>query len=377
MRIGIDARVLQVERRGQGQYAYYLIKNLLELDMNNEYVLFYNSLKGGEFVFNIHIPNLRQIWCRIPGRILKKFWSYLAWPYIELLTGPIDVLHHTMNYNMTHFTPLPTHRKMVATFHGIAFPELLSAAYTYKDLKEWAKAIASSASIIIAVSRMAKENFLQYVSFPEERIRIIYLAAHESFKLITDKELLERALTVYNLNDKEYILYVGGGEANKNLKKLLRAFSVINEKRDLYLVLVSGINPTFFKNEIKGIENNVIFFGHLSHSELVYLYNGARLFVLPTFYESFGLPVLEAMACGTPVVASKNTGALEVVGDAALIFDPENVEEMAVSIKTVLQDEGLRASLREKGIEMTRHLSWRKTARETLRVYRDVYETLD
>ena len=372
MKIGIDARVLQGERRGQGQYAYYLIKNLLKIDKINEYVLFYNGLKAGKFAFDLTIPNLRQIWCHVPGRILKKLWSYLSWPSIELLIGPIDIFHHTMNYNMTHYTPIPTHKKMVATFHGTASPELLSSSYTYKDLKEWAKAVASSASIIIAVSRMAKENFLAYASFPEDKMRVIYLAADPIFMPIKDKEFLKAGLSRYGLGNKKYILYVGGGEKNKNLKTLLKAFSIINRNHNLYLVLVGGINPATFKDELKGISDKVTFKAHVSHNDLVYLYNGARVFVLPTFYEWFGLPVIEAMACGTPVVCSKNTGALEVVGDAALTFDPENVEEMAVSIKTVLQDEGLQANLREKGFEKARHLSWEKTARATLRVYREV-----
>lgn len=377
MRIGIDTRLLQGERRGQGHYVYYLIKSLLEIDKNNEYVLFYNGLRGGEFAFDLTIPNLQQMWCHMPGGILKKLWSYLSWPYIELLSGPIDIFHHTMNYNMTHYSPIPTHKKMVATFHGMASPELLSASYTYEDCKEWAKAVASSASIIIAVSRMAKENFLEYASFPEDRMRVIYLAADPIFMPIEDKEFLRTGLSRYGLDNKEYILYVGGGEKNKNLKRLLKAFSTIKANDELYLVLAGGIGVAALQDELKPVEERVIFLNHIPHAGLVFLYNGATAFILPTLYEWFGLPVIEAMACGTPVVASKNIGALEVVGDAAITFDPESSEEMAVSIKTALQDGRLRIKLKEKGLEKVKNLSWEKTARETLMAYRDVYETLD
>lgn len=375
MRIGIDARVLQGERRGQGQYVYYLVKNLLEIDKENEYVLFYNGFKGGKFVFEENIPNLKQVWCRIPGRILKLLWSSFSWPPIELLLGNIDIFHNTLNYNSVHYTPIPTRKKMVETFHGMAAPELLCETYTYNDFKRWAETVASSASIIITVSKMAKENFLQYASFYESRMKIVYLAADPIFRLIEDKEAIRRFLTIYGLNNKGYILYVGGGEENKNLRRLLRAFSVINKKHELYIVLAGGINPATLKDELKDINDRVIFLGHVSHNDLVYLYNGARLFILPTLYEWFGLPVLEAMACGTPVVFSMNTGALEVVGDAALTFDPENTEEMADCMMKVHFDGRLRADMIKNGLEKARVFTWKKTAEETLKVYKTVFET--
>lgn len=372
MRIGIDARVLQEERRGQGQYLYYLVKSLLEIDKDNEYVLFYNGLKGGKFAFDLTIPNLQQIWCHVPGRILKKLWSYLSWPYVELLSGPIDIFHHTMNCNMTHYTPIPTHKKMVATFHGIASPELLSTSYTYKDFKDWAKSIASSASIIIAVSRAAKENFLEYASFPEDRMRVIYLAADPIFQPIEDKEFLQVGLSRYGLSDKKYILYVGGGEKNKNLKRLLQAFSTIKANDELYLVLAGGISAASLQDELKAVGERVIFSNHIPHADLVFLYNGATAFVLPSLYESFPLPIIEAMSCGTPVVGSKNMGSWEVVGEAALTFDPENVEEMADCMIKILMSERLRVSLVEKGNKKLGLLSWEKTAKDTISVYEEL-----
>lgn len=375
MKIGIDARVLQGIRRGQGEYVYYLIKKLVEIDKNNEYVIFYNSLKRGEFIFDENIPNLKQVWCHIPGRILKLLWSRFSWPSMEFLLGNIDIFHNTLNYNSVYFTPLPAVKRAVSTFHGMAAPELLGGSYTYHDFRKWAETVAYSASIIITVSQMAKENFLQYASFSEDKLRVIYLAADERFKPINDKNMLKKNLSAYKLSDKKYILYVGSEEANKNIKRLLKAFSIINEKHDLYLVMAGGINPMSLKDEIKGIKDKVIFLGYILHSDLVYLYNGAQLLVLPTLYEWFGLPVLEAMACGIPAVVSKNTGVLEVVDDAAITFDPENTEEMADCIMRVLQNESLSDSLGKKGCEKSKLLSWEKTAKETIIVYNEIWET--
>ena len=146
---------------------------------------------------------------------------------------------------------------------------------------------------------------------------------------------------------------------------------------DLHLALAGKIDDFYRalinKTKTLGIERKVIYTGYVSHDDLPFIYNGAEAFVLPTLVEWFGIPVLEAMACGVPVVASKNTGAVEAVGGAAVLFDPEDAKEMADSISAVLRDKNLRISLREKGLGRVKKLSWRETARQTLVVYEEVY----
>ena len=380
MRIGIDARVLQQCRRGQGQYVYYLVKGLLGIDGDNEYTLFYNGRIRQPFVFDKDIHALRQVWCGIPGSLLAATWSGLSFPPVEYLTGGIDVFHNTINFNFTHYTPIPTRAKMVATFHGMADPSTIWVAYDEKRINRWFEIMARSAHAIIAVSEMAKEDLLRRISIDKKRILVIYLGVDEVFRPIEESVVIENTIAKLGIPGRGYLLYVGSAEKNKNIRKLLEAFRILlqdNRFRDLHLVLAGEIDHNYLalteevgRSDIRG---KVVFTGHIDQDELVYLYNGAAVFVLPTLKEWFGMPVTEAMACGVPSVVSKNTGALEVVGDAAVIFDPEDCEEMAHRIRTVLEDDILRSSLREKGLRQTRGLSWKKTARQTLAVYEEIY----
>lgn len=381
MRIGIDARILQNERRGQGQYAYYLIRELIKLGREDEYRLFYNGFKKGGFAFPEDAPNLRQVWSGIPGSLLKPLWSYCKFPPVEYLLGEVDVFHHTFNYNFTHYTPVPSYSKSVVTFNGMAPPETIwdSAKYNLKEIDRWFRIIAKSAAKIIAVSRMVKDDLLNRVNVPEEKIKIIYYGVDEKFFLMPDSSLIEQTLAGYGLTGKRYILYAGAAEKNKNLNGLLDAFRMIMDNpgiEDVHLVLVGSIDENFqrliFRAKELGMEGRVIFPGYISHESLPFLYRGAEAFVLPTFREWFGIPVLEAMASGVPVAASKNTGALEVAGDAAITFDPFNARDMAAALEKILIDRPLRRDLIERGLKRACGFSWKKTARETLSVYKEI-----
>ena len=383
MKIGIDARFLQELRRGQGQYVYYLIKELLEIDAENEYVIFYNSLKTGEFAFGRDTRRLKQVWCNIPGTILRQTWSRLHFPPVEYLIGNVDIFHNPSNFCFTHYAPIPSRAKMVATFNGMADPSMILENCDRKKIEKldaWLRGIADKASIIITVSEMAKKDLLRRVYIPEEKIRIAYYGVSEEFRPISDAKAVGAALSRYSLAGKRYLLYVGGAEPNKNLGALIDVFCALSKNagiEGLHLALAGEID-SFYRALIKrakalGVAQKVIFTGYIPHGDLPFIYNGAEAFVLPTFVEWFGIPVLEAMACGVPVIASKNTGALEAVGDSAASFDPADQKEMADSIGAVLGNKNLRLSLREKALERVKGLSWKETARRTLAVYEEVH----
>jgi len=380
MRIGIDGRFLQGPRRGIGQYVYYLIKELLGLDDENEYVIFYNSLKTGEFVFDKTTPRLKQIWCNIPGTLLRHTWPRFRFPPVEYFIGNVDIFHNPANFCFTHYAPIPSHAKMVATFNGMADPATIWESYDPKKINNWFWNTAREAKIIIMISEMAKEDFLRRVHVPEERIRVIYYGVNEEFRLLEDRKAVEAVLSKHGLAGKRYLLYVGGAEPNKNLSALISTFCQISKRadfEDVYLAFAGNID-NFYRGLIGeaarlGIERKIVSIGYVGHDKLPFIYNGAEAFVLPTLNEWFGIPVLEAMACGLPVITSKNTGAIEAVGDSVITFDPENKKEMADSISAVLRDKGLRLSLRDKGRERVKKLSWKETARKTLAVYEEVY----
>jgi glycosyltransferase involved in cell wall biosynthesis len=373
MRIGIDARVLQGERRGQWRYAYCLINALLKADKVNEYVLFYHGFRVQPFALKDR-ENLKQVWCRIPGRILKPLWSAFFWPKVDLLMNyKIDVFHNLLNYNRVYFTPLPA-KRMVATYHGIAGPKILyeSFNYRYRETIRWLKKLRDSADRIILISNLVKQNLLEYVSIPEEKMRVVYCGVEDSFKVIHDAQLINKSITKYGLEKKKFFLYLGGMERNKNLETLLAAFSPLADKYDIYLVLAGEISPSRIVDLKKICDRKVIFPGRINEGDILALYNAAFAFVLPTIFEGFGLPVLEAMACGTPVVASKNTGVLEVVGDAVLQFNPDEKDELARALRLILEDEGLYARLKKEGLAKAREMFWEKTAKDTISVYEEL-----
>lgn len=379
MRIGIDARVLQHDLRGQGQYVYYLVKYLAEIDKSNEYVLFYNGVARGSFAFSKPASHLKQIWCRIPGRFLKQSWSLLRAPCIEDLIGKVDVFHNTINFNHTHYTPLPSRAPMVATFHGMAEPSLLWEQYNACAIEKWLSVLAKDARMIITVSGLAKADLLKRIAFPSEKIKVIYPGVDEIFRPLSDRPEAKKILSKYGLQDKHFILYIGAAEKNKNLSALIDAFRKLQSKReyvDLYLVLAGSIDTNYEALRKEAVEKRImhrlILTGQVTHDELPSMYSAANVFVLPTVHEWFGMPVLEALSCATPVAASANTGALEVVGDAVITFDPFNVNEIALSLEKALSDKALCAALREKGLQKVAGCTWHEAAKDTLEVYKEV-----
>ena len=232
MKIGIDARFLQGPRRGQGQYVYYLIKELLQAGPENEYVIFYNGLKTGKFAFDKATPRLRQVWCNIPGTVLRQTWSGFRFPPVEYLIGDVDLFHNPTNFCFTHSAPIPSRAKMVATFNGMADPATIWEKYDQNKLDAWFREIADKASIIIAVSEMAKKDLLRRVHIPEERIRVIYYGVSEEFKPINDARAVNAVLSKYHIAGKRYLLYAGGSEPNKNLAALIDVFCILSKNAD-------------------------------------------------------------------------------------------------------------------------------------------------
>jgi glycosyltransferase involved in cell wall biosynthesis len=230
--------------------------------------------------------------------------------------------------------------------------------------------------VAIAISQSVKEDIVRILGVQPEKVKVIYLGKHERFRPIRDPERLSRFRTKYGLS-RRVVLFVGLIEPRKNLATLVQAFASLKSLHgDFCLVLAGdygwGCQDVLASVRRYGIENHVLFPGFIPDGELPELYNLADVFVYPSLYEGFGLPVLEAMACGVPVVTSNVSSMPEVVGEAGLLVDPRSVEELAQGIRRVLTDATLRSQMREKGLERSELFSWEKTARETLEVYRQI-----
>jgi glycosyltransferase involved in cell wall biosynthesis len=205
----------------------------------------------------------------------------------------------------------------------------------------------------------------------------VYEAAQNNFKRIQVHKILNSIKQKYHLPDR-FILFVGTLEPRKNIIRLLEAYARIKDKLPHKLVIAGTkgwlYQPIFEAVKRLSLRNNVIFLGYVDDGNLPALYNLADLFVYPSIYEGFGLPVLEAMACGIPVITSNVSSLPEVAGDAAVLVDPYNVKELAGAMKHVLTNASLRKQVINKGFQQAKNFSWKKCARETLKVYEEVYD---
>lgn len=339
-----DASSLKHRVRGTGSYFENLKKALLLYDKENEY-----SFPSGK-------KDIRNA-------------DLVHYPYFEPFFLSI---------------PFTQKQRLVITVHDLTplvFPNQFKKGLRGKIKWEIQKKLLSRADAIITDSNSSKKDIINFAKVDSSKIHVIYLAAGEEFKQI-QTDLVEKMKKKYDLPEK-FVLYVGDVTWNKNLPNLIKAV----EKTGFALVMVGKtlIDKNFDKSnpwnkdlvEVQSmISNNkkIKVLGYVSTDDLVALYNAAQVFVMPSIYEGFGLPVLEAMSCGCPVVTSKKGSLPEVAGDAAIYVNPDSIDEIAEEVGKLLKNDELRGKLSNKGLEQAKKFSWEKTARETVDVYKKVLE---
>jgi glycosyltransferase involved in cell wall biosynthesis len=288
--------------------------------------------------------------------------------------GNVDILHSN-----TFCSPKKHPGKLVVTIHDLSFfvyPEFHTEANRTHCLKGTIEA-ALYADKIIAVSDHTKNDLVKYLNVPEEKIAVIYEAAGEQFKPVRDEALIRTVRKKYSLQ-KEYILTVGSIEPRKNHKRLIEAYSMLPaELRRQYDLVVAG-GKGWLNSDIPALveklklSTNVRFIGYVAEEDLPTLYSTATVFAYPSLYEGFGLPVLEAMACGCPTIVSANSSLSEIVDESGLFVDATSVDEISAKLQAMLTDQALRGKFRSEGIKKAAAFSWKETARQTLDVYKEV-----
>lgn len=369
MKIGFDATSLCRKKTGIEYYTLNLIKSLLRFDRANLYVIFFRKeipseleeFRGtAKFIVS---PFDNQIFC-------EQVWL----PYIAL-KEKADLVHFPA------FPPaLLTSKKYILTIHDATiwkFPDTLSWKGRYY-LKPLTAMAALRAARIVTVSESSKRDIAQCARIPADKIVNAGEAIGEGFEVIEDKGFLESIRTRYTL-PKKYILSVGSIEPRKNLSLLLDAYKQLRSDpafADCGLVLTGrkAWGNDLLLNKIRELklEKNVHVTGYVPEKDLDAIYNMAEIFVFPSYYEGFGLPPLEAMACGAPVIASNASSLPEVLGDAAIFIDPHNAGDLAERIKRIMQDEGLRKELRTKGFARSKIFYWEDTAKKIMDIYRSL-----
>ncbi len=356
MRIGINAFFLKRPETGSGQYTRHLLEALARVEPANEYILFGPAIRDSRFA----IRNLRKLW-----------FEQVSFP--RACRG-LD-LAHVPYFASPLFPTTPT----VVTIHDL-IPLILPAYRGSLLVRAYTRLVAAAArraDAVIADSQASKRDIVRLLGIPSPRVHVVYLAADEKFRPVRDEALLGAVRRRYGLSDR-YILYLGGFDCRKNVATLLRAFARLRRPADLKLAIAGRLperDTPFFPDPRRlakelGIEEWVAFIGWVAEEDKPALYSGAVAFVFPSLYEGFGLPPLEAMACGAPVIASDRASLPEVVGQGGLLVDPTDVDGLAAAMERLLTDEGLRAELGERALVQAAKFRWEKTARETLAVYR-------
>jgi len=367
MKVGVISAQLNQQLTGIGNYTHSLIKELNKLDTNEDFLFLINHQNNTFFTNDgIIVDN--------PFPILK---TYAWYPYLirKLRKYKLDIIHNPSQVP----TFFKSKQKYILTLHDIS-PFLTPKEHRHGRVlvyKLLTPRTLKTADKIITVSNSTKNDLINYFNIPEEKIRVILLAADEKFKPLSNKEIRE-AKQKYTLNFP-FILYVGTLEPRKNIPSLVKAFYKLKKKNLRYKLVITGKKGWKYKEIFETIDklnlqNDVVFTGYVADEDLPALYNAADMFVYPSIYEGFGLPPLEAMACGTPVITSNTSSLPEVVGDAGIMVDPYDVDGLADAMHEVLTDEGLRANMIKKGLERAEMFSWEKCARETLEVYEEVYD---
>jgi glycosyltransferase involved in cell wall biosynthesis len=383
MLITIDGTPLLTEKEsGVAKYIKNLIFALSEIDKKNEYTLFfYTSSKERRRIFlekrDFFIK--RGFQCKtlcIPQYGFEILWNKigLKFPPIEFFSGKTDVFH-SPGYRV----PLVKRAKVISTIYD------LTRLRIKEILPEWlvehffhlVKSAISRSDKIIAISENTKKDLVEIFNLPPEKINVVYLGISQKYRPLCNEENIhiQSILRKYSIT-KPYLLCVATVLAkHKNVETVIKCFEILKNKYDIphKLVVVGkkGIEYSALYKlvyELK-VEKEVIFTDYIPEDELICIYNGADVFVFLSLYEGFGFPPLEAMACGIPVVVSNRSSLPEVVGDAGILVDPFNVEEIVSSIYKIIIDSEFKNTLSRKGLERVKNFSWAKCAKETLDLY--------
>lgn len=378
MRIAIDINGLFGTQTGASHYLRQLPKYLATIDKENEYFLyacFWRNFK--EKIKNVNIPNqenFHSLFKRYPESVIRLAELKFGMNIQEraFLTKQLDVFHGTCNT-----LPELKKTKSVLTIQHFGGPMHKTnrwEQFYFHTLTEYS---VRRADHIIVVAENTKNDLIDF-GIPEDKITVIYYGEADSVYRCLDSPD-EWILKKYNLPEN-FILFVGPLVLRKNFERLLRAYKIFKHRSNLdcRLVAAGKYDDDYFLSIKKlcselELAKDVIFTNILPKEELVYFYNKASLFVYPSLWEGGGCPPLEAMACGCPVASSNMAAIREIVGDAGILFDPYNIEEMANAIERALSEEQLRNELIKKGFEQVKKFSWEKVARETLEVYKKVY----
>jgi glycosyltransferase involved in cell wall biosynthesis len=374
MKIAIDVSLAVGESAGVGTYTRGLLEGLAAIDAENEYLLYsYLDFAPSSRLPFPQKPNFSLRMLPLAEEHWARIWARADLPPQDALEA-VDVIHSPF-FN----APKEYRGSLVVTIYDVSFllqPQFHTEANRLHCLQGTLNA-ALYADRIIAISAQTKKDLIDYFSIPEERIRVIHAAHRRIYYPVRDVEAIRSALERLGIF-RDFILFVGSLEPRKNLKALLQAYALYVKRHLGEELLVVAGGKGWLNDDLSqivaelGIADRVKFLGYVQETDLRVLYSVAKLFVYPSMYEGFGLPPLEAMACGAPVITSNTSALPEVVGDAAIVIDPRDCKALCQGIERALCDDKLRLRMRQQSLARAKLFSWERTAEETLAVYQEV-----
>lgn len=368
MKIALDLLPITGRNAGLQRYAQQLVEGLARIDTENEYLLLVNS--RAPKLFEPSKNNFLVIRVRTPKRFIW-YWEQAHLPIMRILRH-VDLLHSPVSA-----PPFWVPCKRVATVHDLTF-KFFPKTMRWWDRLYWGYFLvhgAQKADKIIVPSVSTALALQQTLSLPADRVVVVEECCAEKFFQRVSPEKIKATKERYGIFGK-YILTVGTLEPRKNITTLLEAFSIVRNKLAIQLVIVGAtgwlVRPMFKKLQELGLSKDVVFTGYVPDEDLPPLYQGAEVFVFPSLYEGFGLPPLEAMASGTPVVASNSSSIPEVVGNSGILVDPQDVKGFAHAIIKLCTDANYRSILSIEGQQRARQFTIERMGKKVLEVYREV-----
>lgn len=365
---GYEANVPQ--RLGSGQVAFQLLKNLEQIDHNNEYLILLPSEPMAD------MPKPREKW---QYKVLKpnKLWTRIALPLFLFKSK----LKPDLFFSPTHYSPWISPVKRVVTIFDLSylhFPEMFQSKDLYQ-LTNWTKHSIQKASQIVTISQSSKKDIVKTYKVDPKKVTVCYPGYNEDrFYKINDQISIEKVLKKYNI-EGDYILFIGTVQPRKNLKRLIQAFEKIDNLKLVVVGKIHGEGRQAWKYEEivalpekLDLKERVIFTDFVPDDDLLYLLNGAKAFALPSLWEGFGIPVVDAMACGLPVIVSNVSSLPEVAGKAGIYVDPKSVDQIEQAIRLISSDKKLSTKMSKLALDQAKKFSWKKMAKQV----RDIFEQM-
>jgi glycosyltransferase involved in cell wall biosynthesis len=374
MNILIDYTQIPIKRMGAGVYAYNLIKEISKLDVNNRYyLLIQNDDKAFDDYYSINLIPIKVKHRFFRNFLFRFFLEQIYIPYI-IIIKKINIVH-SLHYS---FPLLCFNARRVVTIHDMTFFIMPEVHLKFKRIyfRLFIRLALTLKNSIICVSDSTKKDLLNLKKEVKNECTTIPLGKSEIFRNDYSLAEINVVKNKYNIHGN-YILFIGTIEPRKNIETLIKSFYKFNKHVFNYELVIVGKKGWYYDNifaliEELHIEDKIIFTGFILEEEKPILLNGSSMFVYPSLYEGFGIPVLEAMACGTPVITSNLSSLPEVAGNAAKLIDPKNIDELEAAMLNIVNDVDYAKKLAEKGIKQSKKFTWQNTALKTVEIYNNI-----